>query len=210
MTPPLTGTVPLGIPGRSVPSGSHVCAIYAGSAGRDEIVLPFLAEGLRSGHKCIAVLDSESPADVLAKLDRSADAGAAVQAGQLEVDDPAHAYNGPGRCRTENMLAYWEHEIDAARTSGTFGLVRAMGEMPSALDHPAGRREFFRFEARLNQLCAAFPHVILCLSDLERTAADVLMDTLRTHPVVIMDGVVHDNPYYLEPRAFLVSSTGGG
>ena len=206
----MTEKVPLGLLGLSVPRGTHICAFYRGAQGRDEIVVPFLAEGLRCGDKCMAVLDSVSPADVLAELDRSADADAAVRAGQLEVDDPAHAYFCSGRCGTENMLAYWEHGIDAVKTSGTFGFLRAMGEMPAALDHPAGRREFFRFEARLNQLCAALPHVIVCLSDAERTAADVLMDTLRTHPVVIMDGVVHDNPYYLEPGAFPVSLTGGG
>ena len=52
----MTESVPLGIMDRSVPSGSHICAFYSGSAGRDEAVLPFLAEGLRTGHKCLAVL----------------------------------------------------------------------------------------------------------------------------------------------------------
>jgi hypothetical protein len=33
---------------------------------------------------------------------------------------------------------------------------------------------------------------------------EVLMDTLRTHPMVIVDGMVHDNPYSIEPSKFLV------
>jgi len=200
----MTGSVPLGILDRSVPSGSHMCAFYTGSAGRDEIVLPFLAEGLRSGHKCLAVLDSTSPADVLAKLDKNGvDADAAAQTGQLELDDPAHAYFRSGTSRTEDMLGYWTHVIDAVQACGTFGVVKAMAEMPSVLDHPAGRTEFFRFEARLNQLSSAFPQVMLCICDLERTGAEVLMDLLRTHPVAVMDGVVHENPYYIEPNTFL-------
>ena len=86
----MTESVPLGIMDRSVPSGSHVCAFYSGSAGRDEVVLPFLAEGLRTGHKCLAVLDSTSPGEVLAKLyDRGVDADQAAQAGQIEVETPA-------------------------------------------------------------------------------------------------------------------------
>jgi hypothetical protein len=32
----MTVSVPLGILDRSVPSGSHICAFYSGSAGRDE------------------------------------------------------------------------------------------------------------------------------------------------------------------------------
>jgi hypothetical protein len=66
---PMTESVPLGMMDRPVPSGSHVCAFYSGSAGRDEVVLLFLAEGLRTGHKCLAVLDSTSPGEVLAQLD---------------------------------------------------------------------------------------------------------------------------------------------
>jgi nucleotide-binding universal stress UspA family protein len=48
-----------------------------------------------------------------------------------------------------------------------------------------------------------YPQVILCLYDLERFGAEVLMDALRTHPMVIVDGMVHDNPYYIEPGKFL-------
>jgi hypothetical protein len=40
----------------------------------------------------------------------------------------------------------------------------------------------------------------------------MLMDTLRTHPVVIVDGMIHDNPYYIEPSTFLGGTglSGGG
>jgi hypothetical protein len=34
-------------------------------------------------------------------------------------------------------------------------------------------------------------------------AAGVLMDALRTHAMVLVDGVVHHNPYYIDPREFL-------
>ena len=200
----MTEAVPLGLLDRSVPIGSHMCAFYAGSADRDKIVLPFLAEGLRSGHKCIAVLDSVRPAEVLARLDNNGvDADAAAQTGQLELDDPAHAYFGSGPPCGEDMLGYWEHGIDAVQASGAFAFIKAMTEMPSGLDHPSGRTEFFRFEAMLNQLCPAFPQVMLCLRDLERTGAEVMMDTLRTHPVAIMDDVIHANPYYIGPDTFL-------
>jgi hypothetical protein len=45
----MTESVAPGILDRSVPSGSHICAFYVGSAGRDEVVVPFLAEGGASG-----------------------------------------------------------------------------------------------------------------------------------------------------------------
>jgi hypothetical protein len=117
----MTESVPLGILDRSVPSGSHVCAFYSGSAGRDEVVLPFLAEGLRTGHKCLAVL---------------------AQAGQIEVETPANAYFRSGTFSTDDILTFWGQGISKAKDSGKFAFVRATGEMPSVLNHPDGRTEF--------------------------------------------------------------------
>jgi hypothetical protein len=202
----MTGSVsvPLGILNRSVPSGSHICAFYAGSAGRDEVVLPFLAEGLRTGQKCLAVLDSTSPADVLAKLGRSGvDADQAAQAGQIEVETPGNAYFRSGTFSTDDILSFWGQGITKAKDAGQYDFLRATGEMPSVLDHPDGRTEFFRFEAMLNQFSSPLPLVLLCLYDLGGMGAEVLMQALRTHPTVIVDGVIHENPYFIEPGTFL-------
>jgi hypothetical protein len=42
-----------------------------------------------------------------------------------------------------------------------------------------------------------------CLYDLQRFGAEVLMDALRTHPIAIVDGAIHENPYYIDPGSFL-------
>ena len=75
--------------------------------------------------------------------------------------------------------------------------------MPSALDHPDGRLEFFRYEARVTSFVADLPAVFCCLYDLRRFGAEVLIDSLRTHPVVVVDGMVRDNPYSIDPGAFV-------
>ena len=47
--------------------------------------------------------------------------------------------------------------------------------------------------------------MILCLYDLDRFDGDVLVDILKTHPKVLVGGMVLDNPYYLEPAEFLAA-----
>ena len=49
----MTGPGAVTIMNRPVPIGTHICAFYSGPTGRDELVMPFLAEGIRAGHKCI-------------------------------------------------------------------------------------------------------------------------------------------------------------
>ena len=128
--------------------------------------------------------------------------GSSVETGQLELATPASAYLRSGTFSVEDMLDYWQ-AADETQAEEGFGLTRATGEMPSVLNQPAGRPEFFRYEAKLNEVIPNYAQVILCLYDLDRFGAEVLMDTLRTHPRVVVDGMVHENPYYIEPGKFL-------
>jgi hypothetical protein len=193
----------LGFLGLTVPSSTHICTFYRGPSGRDEIVLPFLAEGIRAKDKCICIMETVPPSDLLSRLALEVDVAAPVETGQLELSTPAEAYLRSGTFSTDDMLDYWGAAAAATQSDGEFGFTRAAGEMPSVLDQPEGRAEFFRYEARLNEFIPSYPQVILCMYDLERFGAEVLMDTLRTHPMVIVDGMVHDNPYYIEPGKFL-------
>lgn len=167
-------------------------------------MLPFLAEGIRARDKCLCFVDSAMSSEVLSKLALQVDVGPPVETGQLEVGTLADSYLRSGRFSADEMIDYWGEEAAATRRGGDFSLTQATGEMPLALNGPAERAEFLRYEARLNEVIPGYPQVILCLYDLERFGADVLMDALRTHPMVIVDGMVHDNLYYIEPGKFLV------
>ena len=199
----MTGQRAMTVVNQPVPIGTHICAFYSGPASRDELVMPFLAEGIRAGQKCICILESLSPAEVLARLGREVDLDRSVETGQLELATPADAYLRTGTFSIDDMLSYWEQAVAEARGADGTGMLRAAGEMPSALDHPDGRMEFSRYEARITAFAADLPAVLLCLYDLQRFGADVLVDSLRTHPMVVVDGGVHDNPYYIDPGAFL-------
>src|ERR1700733_7057961 len=47
----------MGLPGVSFTPGLHICAFYRGATQRDELLLPYLREGLAAGDKCICVTD---------------------------------------------------------------------------------------------------------------------------------------------------------
>ena len=44
----------------------------------------------------------------------------------------------------------------------------------------------------------------LCTYDLTNFSASLMMDMLRVHPVVIVGGVLQENPFFVPPDQFLL------
>jgi hypothetical protein len=198
----LTDSISIGIPGVQLAPGDHVCAFYPSMAQRDEILIPYLSEGLEVGDKCIAVVDSSGPESVLAALGAEVDLAPCLSRQQLDVQRSEETYLRGGGFSTEAMLDFWDGTIGGAMAGG-FGFARAVGEMTWALRQLPGVEELVGYESRLNKFLPRYPQVILCLYALDSFSGEVLVDVLKTHPKVLIGGIVLDNPYYLEPDEFL-------
>jgi MEDS: MEthanogen/methylotroph, DcmR Sensory domain len=199
----MTETVELGIPGLVLDVGDHVCAFYRGADEHDEILRSYVAVGLRSGDKCICVLDDGDPDVLRAALGEAADGGGPGD-GQLDVRLSQQTYLRGGRFSTSAMLAFWDDVVGAAFEGG-YQFSRAVGEMSWALRQMPGVEELVRYEAELNSFLPRYPQVVLCLYDLDLFNGEILVDILKTHPTVLVRGMVLDNPYYLEPTEFLAA-----
>ena len=79
-------TTPSVSPGITIEAGDHICAFYRGSNQRDDVLLPFLRDGLIAGHKCISVLDGCELSDVSTPLSIDIDVTDALATGQLKVE----------------------------------------------------------------------------------------------------------------------------
>jgi hypothetical protein len=93
------------------------------------------------------------------------------------------------------------------RGAGCGALQLHQGDGPVVLDYSDGRAEFFRHESLLTAAISALPELVVCLYYLERSGAEVLMDTLRARPRMTADGMICDNP--LLHRAGQVSHHAG-
>ncbi len=45
--------------------------------------------------------------------------------------------------------------------------------------------------------------VFLCQYDLAMVLGTVVMDAMKTHPICIVSNAIHQNPYYVQPEAYL-------
>jgi hypothetical protein len=186
-----------GLPGIELTPGDHICALYLGQRERDDIVVPYLWAGLRAGEKVICIIDSP-PLDDLARVADGGGIDAFVATQQLELHQPEDAYLRVRPFSPEAMIGFWESAVAPAVTSGSYDFARAAGQMPLELQS-LPRSEFFRYEAEVNRLTQRYPQAYLCLYDLQRFGGGFMVDLLRTHPRLLMGGLILENPHYRPP-----------
>jgi hypothetical protein len=187
--------------------GHHICGFYRRPVERDDILVPFLADGVKAGDKCTCVVDSCTPADVLDRLGERIEVGPFVAGRQLEVLDAESTYLADGGFLPERMLKFWEAKAQQGPCGHGAGFARNVGDMSWAHRDPRAVDDLIGYESELNRIMSNFPQVNLCLYDLSRCSGELIMDVLKTHPKALLGGMIIDNPYYLSPDEFAASRT---
>jgi hypothetical protein len=162
------GMTAVATPGLQLSNGDHVCVFCRGGE-RDELLLPFLADGLSAGDRCLAVVDTSEPEEV---LDALGPGGAdAHPADQLTVLASRDVYLTDRGFDMEGMLDFYGAELrGVAEGRSGYDCIRTAGEMSWALRDIPGVGDLLTYEARVNQVLAANPEaaaISLCLYDVD-------------------------------------------
>jgi hypothetical protein len=127
----------------------------------------------------------------------------AESSGQLKVCGWNEAHLDPaGHFDQHRMLALIQEELKLGVTQG-FGVSRAIGHMEWALEERPGVEDLVEYEARLNYILPKYRDPVICVYDIAKFSGDVIIDILRTHPMVIIGGTLQENPFFVPPDAFL-------
>ena len=197
----MTGPVPSGIDEIGLLPGSHVCAFYRGDDDRDRLLSGYFGAGLTAGDKCVCVVDSASTAEWLAALPRAGGEPGPPD-GQLDIHLPESTYLAGGEFTTSDMLTFWTENMIKAEVDG-YSFCRLAGEMTWALRDAPGVEHLVGYESELNRVTSSYPVIVLCLYDLDRFSGEVVVNIVKTHPQVLVQGILVENPYYVGPDEFL-------
>jgi hypothetical protein len=63
--------------------------------------------------------------------------------------------------------------------------------------------EVIEFESRVNDVWRRHQDAIICIYDLASLRGGTVVDIIRTHPMVIMGGILQENPFFVPPQQFL-------
>jgi hypothetical protein len=159
-------------------------------------------EGFEHDDKIFQIVDGRHRDERLRRIGAlGIDIRAAEQSGQLEVRPWENAHLRDGRFDQYAMLSLVEEVL--GRGKQQFGFTRFWANMEWSLEDFPGTDDIVEYETRLNDVTSRFDDVVICTYDLNRFSATVVMDILRTHPQVIVGGILQENPFYLPPEQFL-------
>jgi len=180
----------------------HICGFFNSADEEYYLLLPFIKEGFDLGEKAFHVVNPSLQHDHLQRLSAAGiDVANAEQSGQLELCDWESAYFPDGRFDQNRMLAMWDQVLNGASTRG-FPKTRLVAHMEWALEDIDGVCDLLEYEARFNLVHDERDQVI-CAYDLSKFKADIIIDVMRTHPMVIVGGVLQENPFYIQPDTFV-------
>ena len=153
--------------------GNHLCGIYGSDAGRIDLVVPFLLEGLRQKSVCFLVAPSRVQGVVLKALKRGRPAlDSDIKAGRLIVSE--HQKSPSAQCR------FFETAMKKAEEEGVDSF-RVVGDM-WGLRLKVSAKQMIQLEVGFERLIVPrFPVVALCAYDARKFTGVELLDALKDH-----------------------------
>jgi hypothetical protein len=189
--------------GSTLTHSCHACAFFHTREEEYRVLLPFIMEGFERGDRTFHIVKPEHRTAHLARLEQEGvDTATAETQGLLEVRTWQETYLKDGRFDQHLMIETLLKMI-APANAPPGKMSRNIANMEWALEDRAGMHEIVEYEARLNQALPAQHDPVVCTYDLTQFDAGVVIDIMRTHPMVIIGGILQENPFYIPSEQML-------
>ncbi len=181
----------------------HICAFFNSFDEQHRVLRPFIRDGFADGDKAYHYVDPQRREEHLGWLtDAGVNVAEAMSTGQLEVRPWEESTLRGGQFDLEDWLATFEQVLGSGTAAG-YGQTRFFGHMEWALTGMPGTDDLIEYETRVNYVIPKYEDTVICTYDLTKFGASAVMDALRTHPIVIIGGLLQENPFYVSPEQLL-------
>lgn len=184
------------------PEGTHMCLIYDHDEQRKKIIGQFLAKGVSLAEKVGYFADTTIPTEMETWLK---ELGIILPQNEkdreFEMLKAEDVYCPSGKFVPSEMIARLSSFYDQAINAGYLG-ARVSGEMSWALKGIAGSERLMEYEALINTVSVDHPVTPICQYDARRFDGATLLNVLKVHPRMIVQGKIVQNPYYISPEEF--------
>jgi MEDS: MEthanogen/methylotroph, DcmR Sensory domain len=194
---------PIRFAGSQLGEVRHVCAFFNSDDEEYRVLLPFIKDGLECGDKAIHVVSPDQHRDHLQRLAGiGIDSTAVQRSGQFELRSSTETYLQDGRFDPDRMLQSFE-QMASGNAEGGYPLSRIVCRMDWVPDGQSHIDDLIEFEARVNNVWCRHDDAVICAFHLSKFGGDAVIDIMRTHPMVIIGGILQQNPFFVPPEEFL-------
>ena len=198
-----TAPAPIRFAGSELGVSRHVCAFFDSREEGYRVLLPFIDDGFRCGDKAVHVVNPGERSDHIDRLAAlGIDVDAAKRSGQLEVRTSTETYLRDGRFDKERMLESFE-KMASGSSDSAFPLSRIVCQMDWASEDRTQLDDLIEFESRVNDVWRHHDDAVICVYDLAKFGGDMVVHMIRTHPMIVIGGMLHRNPFFVPPEQFL-------
>ena len=180
----------------------HVCAFFRSAEEEYATLLPFICDGIGQGERAFHIMGPQYRQEHLEQLSRAGvDVDETQRRGQLEVMTPGETYLRGGRFSKDEMLALIQDSLQAGIDRG-FPLTRLIAHAEAVLEDWSSMNAWIEYEMQLNEVLPRFDDAVICTYDANLLSGPLALDILRTHPVAVIGGQLHMNPFFARPSEF--------
>lgn len=173
----------------------HVCGFYRTKAEQVAIVSAFVAERIRRRDRCLVIADESTLRRVAATDESDADRHHGADAGAIALQTPEQSYLKGNDFKPSAMIGDLRKACVQAQSDGYVGL-SAVGEMAWSLQDLPGVDRLIEYEQMAEDFIRARRLIGLCLYDINRFPAASVHGVLRTHRLLLFNGLLRASPFF--------------
>lgn len=186
---PSPRAVPLGIPGLTVPDGSHVTHLASNAQESVEVGASYLLEGIANEESVLLVAPDAAAEHILSAVRRrGGDVAALRKKGKLVLSQ--------GAIKPETMATFISQAAMKAR-----GRFRLFGDMSWTQAADWSLETLHELEAITNASLGKSGKLYLCQYPLWQCSGRKVMMAIETHDHTLFRGELKESPYFREPFA---------
>ncbi len=175
----------------------HACAFVTSEEEEQAIIDPFFWEGLKRREKAVYIVNPDHRDRHEGRLRAGTSAPELV-----DVTTWHEAHLKGGSFDQDRMMAALEDQIRDHAATGQPPM-RLVGQMGWVTSSPPGIEQLVAYEASVNEVLNRGRTPTVCVYNVKKLSGALLMDLLRAHPLTVMNGVLHENPFYTPAEQML-------
>jgi len=183
--------------------GMHICTFFRTAEERYRVLMPFIREGMEQGDRALHIVNPSLRSEHTQRIAAAGvDTARAEVEGQLEIIGWDEAYLRGGSFNQSAMLSLLPVLLNNGRTRG-FPITRFIADVAWVLNNPGAVDRMLDYECRVNLALPKAGDIVICSYDLDTVDASMVVAAMRTHPIVLIGGIVQRNPFYVPPEELL-------